>query len=201
MRKAVFLDRDGTVNAMVYNQEFGLIDSPANPDELTLLPGAGDAIRRLNEAGYATVVVSNQPGIAKGRFTPALLEAMTHKMHEELARSGARVDAVYYCLHHPEAVHDEYRIRCNCRKPQPGLLLTAARTHGINMAESYMVGDGLTDVQAGAAAGCRTVWLGRRRCDACDVMAREEVRPDHLVGSLPEAVGLVLGGARHEDLC
>src|SRR6266571_8902579 len=101
-RRAVFLDRDGVINAYAYNQEFGTVDSPANPDEFALLRGAAEAIAQLNKAGLLAIVVSNQPGIAKGRFTPKLLEAMTDKMKRLVSGAGGRLDAVYYCPHHPE---------------------------------------------------------------------------------------------------
>ena len=125
-RRAVFLDRDGVINRMVYNSEFGLVDSPQNPEEFKLLPGVGEAIRLVNETGFLVVVVSNQPGVAKAKFTLDILEAMTQKMHDELAQAGAHLDGVYYCLHHPQAVVGSYRTTCTCRKPAPGLLIQAA---------------------------------------------------------------------------
>jgi D-glycero-D-manno-heptose 1,7-bisphosphate phosphatase len=192
MRRAVFLDRDGTINAMAYDADHGLVDSPATPEEFHLLPGAADAVRLLNEAGFVTVVVSNQPGIAKGRFTSALLDVLTRRMHADLARRGARLDAVFYCLHHPEAVLQEFRTVCTCRKPKPGLLLRGANAFGIDLRQSYMIGDGITDIQTGAAAGCRTIWLGRRRCDICGVMEREGACPNFTALSLLEAVEGIL---------
>lgn len=192
MRRAVFLDRDGTINVLVDRAGDERGDSPATPDEFELLPGAGEAIRRINAAGLLTVVVSNQPGIAKGTFTAALLEATTRKMHRELARFAARVDAVFYCVHHPEALLDGYRLLCACRKPKPGLLLRGATAFGIDLRRSYMVGDSMTDVQAGASVGCQTVWLGERSCRMCQSMERAAVRPDHVAVGLDEAVDLIL---------
>jgi D-glycero-D-manno-heptose 1,7-bisphosphate phosphatase len=201
MRRAVFLDRDGTINAMVYDPDHGLVDSPARPDQFQLLPGVGEAIRRINQADFLAVVVSNQPGIAKRRFTLALLDAVTEKMHQELARFGARLDAVYYCLHHPEAVLEEFRAACGCRKPKPGLILEAARALQTDLGRSFVAGDGITDVQAGAAVGCTTVWLGRYKCDVCQAMHENGARPDYMAGSLLEAVALILGeGGWYADL-
>jgi D-glycero-D-manno-heptose 1,7-bisphosphate phosphatase len=194
MHKAVFLDRDGVINAMVYDVEHGLVDSPANPDQFTLLPGVGQAVRTFNEMGWLTVVISNQPGIAKGKLTPALLDAITSKMHGELARDGARLDGVYYCLHHPDAVLDDYRVMCKCRKPRPGLILRAAADLDVDLHRAYMIGDGVVDVQAGRAAGCRTVFVGRRKCYLCRVFDENGGQPDHLVGSLLEAVGIIKEG-------
>jgi D-glycero-D-manno-heptose 1,7-bisphosphate phosphatase len=191
MRRAVFLDRDGVINRMVYHAEFGLVDSPQNPGEFQLLPGAGEAVRHINELGLLAIVVSNQPGIAKGKCTPAGLEAITARMHAELAAVGARLDAVYYCLHHPEASLAAYRLACDCRKPQPGLLQRAAREHSIDLGSSFVVGDGLTDVLAGQAVGCTTLFLGNHKCEVCRAMDGQGARPDLVVSNLVEAVELI----------
>src|SRR5438552_5233180 len=156
-RRAVFLDRDGVINRMVYNAEFGTIDSPANPDQLEILPYVSEAIAILNRLGLLVVVVSNQPGIAKGKFSFSLLEAMESKMHSLVAAHGGKIDGVYYCLHHPQAAVSELRIECNCRKPGPGLLLEAARERNIDLSGSYMVGDGITEIIAGHSAGTQAV--------------------------------------------
>jgi len=187
----VFLDRDGSINGMVYNPEFGLVDSPQNPDQFRLLPGVPEAIRLINQMGFLAVVVSNQPGIAKGKYTSAILEAMTEKMHRLLAENGAHLDAVYYCLHHPEAVLEEYRVICDCRKPGPGLLQKAATELNIDLRASYMIGDGLTDVLAGKAVGCTTIFLGNRKCETCGMMEELNAWPDFQAANLLEAVRLI----------
>lgn len=126
-RRAVFLDRDGVIVEMVYHTEFGFVDSPGNPDQIRLLPGAGEAIAELNGLNLRVIVVSNQPGIAKGKFMPALPDAMDRKMCAAIEASGGKLNAVYHCLHHPEAALAELRVCCECRKPKPGLLQRAAR--------------------------------------------------------------------------
>ena len=194
LRRAIFLDRDGSINGMVYNPEFGLVDSPQNPQQFQLLPGAAEAIQLINEMGFLAVVISNQPGIAKGKCTPAILEAMTEKMHRQLAEAGARLDAVYYCLHHPAAVLEQYRVICNCRKPRPGLLQKAATELGIDLGASYMIGDGLTDVLAGKTVGCTTIFLGNRKCEICGMMDELDAWPDFLAPTLLEAVRLIKHG-------
>jgi D-glycero-D-manno-heptose 1,7-bisphosphate phosphatase len=191
MKRAVFLDRDGTINAMVYNPEFGLVDSPQNPGEFRLLPGAAEAIRAIHEAGFLAVVVSNQPGVAKGKCTPALLEAITEKMCQGLAEDGARLDAVYYCLHHPEAELTDYRAVCDCRKPKPGLILRAAQELGIDLGASFLVGDGLTDLLAGMQSGVTTVFVSSRKCYICDDMERQGVVPGFIVPDLLGAARLI----------
>lgn len=191
MPRAVFLDRDGVLNAMVYNAEFGTVDSPANPDEFELLAGAAEAVRRLNQLGLLAVVVSNQPGVAKGKYSPKLLEAVTAKMHRELAAAGARLDAVYYCLHHPRALLAEYRQVCACRKPQPGLLQNAARDFNLDLARCYLAGDGIPDVRAGRAAGVTTLLINDRKCYFCEELARQGARPDYWVSNLAQAVTVI----------
>jgi D-glycero-D-manno-heptose 1,7-bisphosphate phosphatase len=190
-RRAIFLDRDGVINSMVYNGEFGLVDSPQNPQEFKLLPGVGEAIRLINEMGFLAVVVSNQPGIAKGKHNHNILAQITDKMLQKLAGASAHLDAIYYCLHHPEAVREEYRVICDCRKPKSGMLIQASQELEINLAHSYMIGDGLTDVLAGQAAGCHTIFLGQSKCEVCRMMNRLGARPDHIAPSLPAAVHLI----------
>lgn len=193
VRRAVFLDRDGVINKMFYHAEFGILDSPANPDQFELLPRAGEAVAELNSLGLLVIVVSNQPGIAKEKFTPALLEAMERKMTLEIEGAGGKLDSVYYCLHHPEASLEEYRVICECRKPEPGLLLRAAREWDLDLASSYMVGDGVTDVAAGLAAGATTLFVNSRKCYNCEALADRSVWPDYLVADLKEAATVIRG--------
>lgn len=196
LRPAVFLDRDGVINAMWYDQEHGLVDSPGNADQFNLLPKAAEGVRCLNEMGLLTVVVSNQPGIAKGRFTLKLLDEMTAKMSLQLMESRAKVDEVLYCLHHPGATDTKYLAQCDCRKPKPGLLLSASRRLGIDLTKSYMVGDGLTDVQAGNTAGCHTIWIGRPKSETYEAMERNNSVPDEIADNLFEAVNLIKARCR-----
>ena len=189
--RAVVLDRDGVLNRLVYQREIGIIDSPFSGRQFKLLPGVGKAVRRLNRAGLKVVVVSNQPGIAKGNFTTAAHREMTAKMARGLRRSGARLDGIYYCLHHPRAALRRYRIRCQCRKPRPGLLGRAARELNIELRRSFMVGDNLTDIEAGKAVGCTTVFIGNWKCDVCRFMKAKKRTPDHIVPDLPAASRLI----------
>lgn len=167
------------------------MDSPANPDQFDLLPGAGEAIARLNRLGLRVIVVSNQPGIAKGKFTPALLEAIEQKMTSRIEAAGGTLAAVYYCLHHPDALLEEYRVRCECRKPQPGLLLRAARDLNIDLPNSYMIGDGVSDIAAGRSAGATTLFVNTRKCYNCEALAGRAAWPDYLVGDLSEAAAVI----------
>jgi D-glycero-D-manno-heptose 1,7-bisphosphate phosphatase len=191
-RRAVFVDRDGVINRMHYDSECGLVDSPANPDQFELLPGVGRALRSLNEARLLVVVVSNQPGIAKGKFTSALLKEMEALMLSGIEADGGSVDGIYNCLHHPEAVVEEYRVRCGCRKPEPGLFLKAAADLGIDLSGSYTVGDGVTDIVAGKAAGTKALFVNSRKCYNCDALIEHQTWPDYIVSNLPEAAAVIL---------
>ena len=156
-QKAVFLDRDGTINRHV-----GFL---RDIDDFALLPGAAEGVRKLNEAGFLVIVVTNQPVIARGELTREGLRRIHDKMETLLGAEGAFLDALYYCPHHPHRGFPgevaELKIDCDCRKPKPGLLLQAARDYHIDLSASWMVGDEERDVGAGRAAGCRTVLLGQ----------------------------------------
>lgn len=162
MAKAVFLDRDG-----VLIRDDGY---PHRPEHLRILRGVPEAVGRLNRAGYKVIVVTNQAGVAKGRFGEGAVRKFNAMLAAALAGNRARIDAFYYCPHHPEGKVRRYRKACGCRKPEAGMLLLAAKEHGISLADSWMVGDRLKDVQAGKKAGCRTIKIGGGR-DGADFAA------------------------------
>lgn len=185
---AVFLDRDGVINELIYHREAGVIDTPFTLGQFRLLPGVVEAIRILNNEQIKVIVVSNQPGIAKNHFTRTTLNSTNRKMKSLLARGGAHIDSIYYCLHHPEAVKVRFLKVCNCRKPAPGLILKAARKFQIDTNNSYMVGDNLSDIKAGRAAGCKTILIGKHKCELCRLMQEENAVPDFIAANLLEAV-------------
>jgi D-glycero-D-manno-heptose 1,7-bisphosphate phosphatase len=160
LKRAVFLDRDGTLNKLVYYDDLGVVDSPFLPSQLSLLPGAAKAVAKLKKKGFLLVLVSNQPGVAKGNMSKKSFCAIDAKLDRLLAKEGAFLDAKFYCPHHPNAKLARFRKICACRKPMPGMLLQAAREHGIDLKRSYMAGDGINDVKAGRKAGCKTVFVG-----------------------------------------
>ena len=157
LRRAVFLDRDGVLNQTIWNDREHIFDSPLRVAEVSLLPRVGEALRLLAQTGWLTVVISNQPVVAKQKTTSDELDRITETILSDVRRTGGRLDAVYYCLHHPNASLPELRAQCACRKPQPGLILQAARDLGIDTTASFMIGDRVTDARAGKAAGCRTI--------------------------------------------
>ena len=192
MKKAVFLDRDGVVNELIYHEEHGIIDSPFTAEQFRLLPGVGECIRQLQDAGYAVALTSNQPGIAKKHMSLQAFEEIKQKMRSQLETNGVHLDAEYYCLHHPEASIEEFRVVCDCRKPDPGLLFRAASDMGLDLTHSWMVGDGLPDIVAGKKAGTRTILLARMKCELCHLMEEQDARPDGIARDLAEAVKTIL---------
>lgn len=154
-QRAVFLDRDGTLNRYV-----GFL---RDIDELELLEGVAEAVRMINRSEYLAIIVTNQPVVARGEVTKKELELIHQKMETLLGEEGAYLDAIYYCPHHQDKGFEgeipELKIECGCRKPKPGMLLQAAADFNIDLKESWMIGDGKADMEAGKAAGCRTVKL------------------------------------------
>lgn len=178
---AVFLDRDGTIN-----EEMGYIN---HLDRFVLLPRAAEAIRLLNDLGLKVIVVTNQAGVAKGYFDEDLLAQVHHKMERLLAESGAHVDGIYYCPHHPEAVREEYRRNCECRKPNTGLIERAVREHGIDPRRSYMVGDKIEDVEFGKRVGAKGIMVltGYDRGQWEHKHHAWSIQPDYLAEDLYQA--------------
>lgn len=155
-QKAIFMDRDGTINKYV-----GFL---RKPEELELLPRAAEAIKKINESGYLAIVVTNQPVIARGEVTVEELRTIHDKLETELGKAGAYIDGLYYCPHHPDKGFEgevpELKCECDCRKPKPGLLLRAAKDFNINLKDSWMIGDDERDIGCGKNAGCKTAFIG-----------------------------------------
>ncbi len=147
--RAVFLDRDGTINEEV--------DYVRRPEQMKVMPGSAQAIRELNRMGFVVVVVTNQAGAAYGYYDEDGLKEIHDELIRQLAGYGARLDGIYYCPHHPDGTVERYRMSCPCRKPGVGMVRRAARELGIDLGNSYLVGDKLTDVGAGKGAGCFTI--------------------------------------------
>lgn len=154
-QRAIFLDRDGTINKYV-----GFL---RNADEFELLEGVAEAVKQINASGYLAIVVTNQPVIARGEVTFEELEKIHNKMETLLGKEGAFLDAIYYCPHHPHKGYpgerSELKIECDCRKPKPGMLLKAAEDFNIDLEQSWMIGDGENDIKAGLNAGCKTALI------------------------------------------
>jgi len=169
--RAVFIDRDGTMAK----------DVPycSCPEDFKLFPTTAKAIRRLNEHGFKVIVITNQSGISRGYFTEEILARIHKKMEDELAKEGARVDAIYYCPHHPDD-------NCECRKPKPKLLLQAAKDFDIDPQRSFVIGDLQMDIDLGKAVGCKTILIGDPS------LANKMGDPDATVPNVLEAAFMIL---------
>jgi histidinol-phosphate phosphatase family protein len=189
--KAVLLDRDGVINALVHHQDAGVIDAPFTRSQFKLLPRVPAAIRLLNDLGLRVTIVSNQPGIAKGHLRPEMLKKFERTMLAQIRAEGGRIDGIYYCLHHPEAKVRKLRRRCRCRKPEIGLLEKAAAEQEVALTECYLVGDGIPDLLAGSRAGCRTIFIGRWKCEICQFTEAPYVRPAFVAKDLWEAAQFI----------
>lgn len=193
LKSAVFLDRDGTVI-----REYGHF---WEPNQIQLIPGAAAAVRRLKAAGFLAVLATNQSGIARGIFTEAQFWVGQHRLEELLAAEGVKLDAAYFCPHHPTEGDPPYRGPCECRKPKPGMLLQGARECGIDLPRSFMVGDSAVDVGAGRAAGVRTVRVDTtfglgispsRLAELVEGQTRGDPAPDHRAADLDAASRWIL---------
>jgi D-glycero-D-manno-heptose 1,7-bisphosphate phosphatase len=189
--KAAFLDRDGIINELVYFPEHGIVDSPFTPEQVRLTPFAIQAVNRFHDMGYKVIVISNQPGMAKGHFDEPSFDLMSNKMRELLRKGNATIDGEYYCFHHPNGVRKEYSRVCDCRKPKPGLILKAAREHDISLADSFMLGDGSIDVKAGRDAGCTTILVASTNDLLMRILSEQDARPDYIARTLEDAVQIV----------
>jgi D-glycero-D-manno-heptose 1,7-bisphosphate phosphatase len=184
MRPAVFLDRDGTLI-----EESGYLDRLAR---LTLYPFTVDAVRLLNRAGWPVVVVSNQSGIGRGLVRESFVgEAHAH-IADRLRAGGARIDAFFYCPHHPDATVPMYRTQCDCRKPAPGMLLAAAGQLDLDLSRSVVVGDRWDDVEAARAAGARAVLVRTGYGRIAEASPRSDLGADAIVDNLVAAVAWIL---------
>ena len=188
---AVFLDRDGVLNELVFYKEQGRVGSPLSAKQLIVTPRAAETVNGIHDLGAKIIVISNQPGVAKKQFSNNELLKMNEKIKIELAKKGAFLDAEYYCLHHPSALIEKYRKVCDCRKPKPGLVLRAAEEHDLDLKQSFFVGDSLIDVKAGQSAGVRTVPVGTMTDLLNRVIENEDARPDYIVGKFTDVVGLI----------
>ena len=182
MARAVFLDRDGTlIEAVSYLDDCG---------KVKFLPGVSEAIKLLNENGFKVIITTNQAGVARGYFTEETLREINRHIEKSLAGQGALIDKTYYCPHHVEGTIEEYRKECYCRKPSPGMMEKAASEFGIDLKGSFVIGDNISDIEAGHRAGCRTILLA----DEDPVGSEEEIDqiPDYVASDLGEAVKWII---------
>jgi D-glycero-D-manno-heptose 1,7-bisphosphate phosphatase len=193
MNAAIFLDRDG-----VLIEDVHLL---INSEDIRVLEGVPQALRSLKEAGFKLIVISNQTVVSRGLVTEQEVRAIHAEMERLLEQGGGpHLDGFYFCPHHPNATLPAYRTACECRKPRPGLLLRAACEHNLNLRASFVVGDRITDIIAGARAGCRTVLVqtGKHQAPPIETVEPldESVQPDHVCADLKAAAEWILAHRR-----
>jgi D-glycero-D-manno-heptose 1,7-bisphosphate phosphatase len=186
-RPALFIDRDGTIN-----EEMGYIN---HPSRFVLLPGVAEAIRLLNEREILAIVLSNQSGVARGYFPIDLVHEINDLMKRRLGKSGARVDGIFFCPHHPKGIVREYALDCDCRKPEAGLIYQACAEFEIDLTRSFVVGDRVRDIEMAQNAGLEGIMVktGYGRGEMDYILPQREMEPDHVAEGLPDAVRWVLG--------
>ena len=184
MKPAVFLDRDGTLL-----EEAGYLD---RLERLVFFPFAIDAVRLLNRAGYAVVIITNQSGIGRGMYKEEFVATAHQVISRRMTEGGARIDAFYYCPHHPAADIEHYRRQCDCRKPAPGMLRRAAADLGLDLARSFTIGDKWSDVQVGQAGGARGILVRTGYGRSSEIAPRAGVEPVAIVDDVMAAAAWIL---------
>src|ERR1043166_9223231 len=186
-RRAVFIDRDGTIS-----EEVGYVN---HASRLRVFPFAAEAVRALNERGWLAVLVTNPSGVARGYFREELVGEVHKLLNDELARGGARLDAIYYCPHHPTVGEPPYRLDCDCRKPKPGLILRAASDFDLDLSRCWMVGDRYSDTELARNAGVRSAFVltGYGRGELEHQSSAWQKQPDIIAENLLEAVHKIVG--------
>lgn len=181
-RRAVFMDRDGTIS-----EEIGYVN---HPSRYRVFPYSAEAVRLLNEAGWLAILVTNQAGVARGYFTEDVITAVHNVLSQELEKQGARLDAIYYCAHHPTVGEEPYRIDCDCRKPKPGLIERAVEDFEIDTAQSWMIGDRYSDIDLARNAHVRSAFVlsGYGRGEWEYQRAAWKHEPDMVAEDLLEAI-------------
>ena len=183
MNKAVFLDRDGVITQEPPHYAHRV-------DDLEFIPRSPEAIKLLNENHFMVIVVSNQSGIARGYYQEEDTATFNQAMEKRLAEIGARIDAIYYCPHHPEAKIDKYRIDCDCRKPKNGMFKMAEKSMNIDLKQSFIVGDRLSDIEAGRSVDCKTILV--KTGHGVQSLERDAITCDYITNDLYDAVERII---------
>lgn len=187
-RNAVFLDRDGVINRLVFNPATGAYESPHTAADMHIFPFAAESLRKLTGAGYLLFLVSNQPSYTKGKTTMENILAIHDKLDLYLKAKDVHFTEYYYCYHHPHGVVPEYTCKCRCRKPSPFFLRIAKKKYGLDMAHSWMVGDQDSDVFCGQGCGVKTILINEEH----SALKRGKSFPDYIARNLGEAAQIIL---------
>lgn len=194
MNKAVFLDRDGVIISLVYDRNLSIVRTPLSAKEVTFEPSIVYILKIIQQLGYKIFVISNQPDIGLKRISKETFQTIQETIESYFVKNGVLFDGYYYCFHHQYAKLPHYKKTCNCRKPKPGLFLQAAKEHGIDLPNSWMIGDGINDVIAGHEAGCKTILIVNLLESGYLTLLEKHlqgIKPNYIVKSLNEIPPIV----------
>lgn len=191
MNKACFFDRDGVIVEMIYDLESDRIHIPLNPNQIKFAPGIFELLKTTKKLGYKNIIISNQPDIGLKRISKINFEKVRKTIFQRLEKEGIKLDGEYYCFHHPFARLKQYKKKCDCRKPETGLILQAVKDHNIDLKKSWMIGDGVNDIIAGHQAGCKTILIANLlETEYLRIVEQklQGIKPNYLVKNLFEVV-------------
>lgn len=195
MNKALFLDRDGILLKMVFDSENGYAHTARNLSDLEYVHGIFDLLNFSMKMGFVNILISNQPDMGLGKISMLNFQKIKKRIDDDLSAHHVKLDAQYYCFHHPFAGIAKYKKVCNCRKPKPGMIIRAVKEFNIDLTQSYMIGDGVNDVIAGYRAGCKTI-LVTNNLESENLKVLENnlqgIKPDYTVKDLKEVIKLIL---------
>ncbi|MGI0059616.1 MAG: D-glycero-alpha-D-manno-heptose-1,7-bisphosphate 7-phosphatase [Nitrosotalea sp.] len=189
--KAILLDRDGVINELVISPEEGIVDSPNSSDQLKIIKNSIKAMKILANLGYKLVIISNQPGIAKGYYDTSEFFKIKRNLEDELTKNNIILSGQYYCLHHPNAKMIKYRKKCQCRKPGTKLFFDAIKEHNIDTKKSFLIGDGITDMQLAKKVRCRAIFIGNINSAVTRVFHEKKINPFYVSHDLLEAANYI----------
>lgn len=188
MKKAIFLDRDGVINKLVFNPKTSEYESPHELKDLELIPDVLESIKKLEDSGYFLFVISNQPSFAKGKTTLENIKEIHKNLEKQIKDYNINIKEYYYCYHHPQGIAPNYSGECDCRKPKPFFINKAKDDYDIDLTNSWMVGDQDSDIECGVNAGVKTIMILNKH----SIKKRGHSSPNHSVNSLLEVVNLIL---------
>lgn len=188
INKAIFLDRDGVINDLIYYPEEGVLDSPNSVKQFRISNGVIKALNKLKKLGYILILISNQPGVAKEKYTISEFKKIKKKMDGVLDKNKISFDSQYYCLHHPNAINKKYKKKCSCRKPKTKMLMKGVNTFNINLKCSFVIGDGLVDMKLAKKVRCRSIYIGNISLAVTKLFKQNKIKPFFIAHDLLEAV-------------
>ena len=176
---------------MIYVKDHGFVDTPSSSQQFKIIKGVTKAISIAKKLGYKIIIISNQPGMAKGYYDKKTFNKIREKMHKEFLRSNVTIDDEFYCFHHPNAKLAEYKKKCSCRKPGIGLIKKASKFHDLDLKRSYFIGDGIVDMITAKNAGCKSIFVGNINLTVTKLFSKENIHPEYIAHDLLDAVSFI----------